>query len=70
MSVAAALRFVAFRPPRHSGHFHPKASQGLREDGKEYDQAQTVTVRSGAQVAFAFSANRKEQLPMPVEQKR
>jgi uncharacterized protein (TIGR03000 family) len=37
------------------------------EDGKQYDQTRTVTVRSGAQVVFAFYADKKEQLPVPVE---
>jgi uncharacterized protein (TIGR03000 family) len=39
------------------------------EDGKEFDQTRTVTVRSGAQVVFAFFAEKKEQLPPPVEVK-
>jgi uncharacterized protein (TIGR03000 family) len=39
------------------------------EDGQEYDQTRNVSVRSGAQVVFAFFAAKKEQLPPPTEVK-
>jgi uncharacterized protein (TIGR03000 family) len=40
------------------------------EDGKEYDQTRTVTVRAGAQIVFAFYAEKREKLPPPSEEKK